>query len=106
MSEIDKPGDNGIVADRFRKRCFVRQLQREMAINPKPKLSSSKCRRRCTAAPTRWLKQMLCCSAWIRSWHFPPSRLWCLLATYPDIGSQRLGSIVCPFSLAARSSDA
>jgi hypothetical protein len=53
MSEIDKPGDNGIVADRFRKRCFVRQLQREMAINPKPKLSSSKCRRRCTAAPTR-----------------------------------------------------
>jgi hypothetical protein len=53
MSEIDKPGDNGIVADRFRKRCIVRQLEREMAINPKPKLSSSKCGRRCTAAPTR-----------------------------------------------------
>jgi hypothetical protein len=53
MSEIDKPGDNRIVADRVRKRCIVRQLEREMAINPKPKLSSSKCGRRCTAAPTR-----------------------------------------------------
>jgi hypothetical protein len=38
MSEIDKPGDNGIVADRFRKRCFVRQLEREMAISSKSKL--------------------------------------------------------------------